>query len=329
MKRLKSFIEEAETKSCSTKNCLSEAAKRTTSISNAKTISLLRSECKIYLQYLKSLSPPKQNSRRSLFYRGVSKRRKGNLYVDPSLLFRRAQGLGDEAIVDYHTTLMTHTPFWKNFPPRTRSVIFTNDAEVSLGYAGYDIYAVIPTDVSKFGVCTKPDVYYIFGFSVPRADRLLFSFFDTFLLHNHAWKQIGRDESSINLIKQDCKKIDKILAHYDFDIRKVVATAEKLEPGNSRIMPGNLNIDRVLMSEIDIEDIPGFFSDLKKYKNTYKVVSGIFVPKNKNAIRLIPSVQGLLSHTKSANGNEIWTDSPCILIPSDNTDILDKAINEF
>jgi hypothetical protein len=77
-------------------------------------------------------------------YRGVALSEEYYL-IDPKLFTRTSR-----STQNYYTLIMSESPYWKNIPPRNKSIICTFNKNLSGGYG--NTYRVIPYDNSKWGV---------------------------------------------------------------------------------------------------------------------------------------------------------------------------------
>ena len=79
------------------------------------------------------------------------------LIVDPKNFERVSANTSN-----YYTTLMDNFSEWNAYPKRAKSLICSTDSETAEQYGGF-VYYVFPLELnSKFGKCSKSDIWYSF-----------------------------------------------------------------------------------------------------------------------------------------------------------------------
>lgn len=78
------------------------------------------------------------------------------ILINPSERTRKSAN----ARFNIYTTLIDNSPYWKEYPKRSKSLICTLDKNKAINY-GYN-YRVIPFDNSKWGICENSDIWFSF-----------------------------------------------------------------------------------------------------------------------------------------------------------------------
>ncbi|VVC05805.1 Uncharacterised protein [uncultured archaeon] len=78
----------------------------------------------------------------------------GNFYKsNPKLHIRKSQNTSN-----YYTLLLSNLPNWKNFPPRSQSLICSTSYRKAQTYG--NVFIVLPFDGAKIGVCPDSDIFF-------------------------------------------------------------------------------------------------------------------------------------------------------------------------
>lgn len=101
-------------------------------------------------------------SRGARIYRGLS-------YSESKFLHKPQMQFGQRVSANtenYYTLIVDHDPAWSDYPPRSSSIIASNQSHVASGYG--TTYLVLPEGDPQIGICSKAD-YWI---SFPRVEAL-------------------------------------------------------------------------------------------------------------------------------------------------------------
>jgi hypothetical protein len=220
-------------------------------------------------------------------------------------------------ISNYYTLLIDNSPYWKEYPKRCNSLIALLDGQEFI--YGKSLYRVIPFDNAMFGVAPSDDLWFSFynlvdNFNIKLKDLV------TFIKIINKNINIEINDDDFNIFKTDIKKLE------DFIKNKI--NLEKI----------NINLDIIefqyffnkyyrLLFKLQKELISGgnfidFINNyLKPEDNNFELLNykqlikrNIFKYKNKNDFNQI------------INGNEVWTDSKCLLIHDDNIQNIKRKI---
>lgn len=136
---------------------------------------------------------------------------------------------------NYYTLLVDHDPAWSDYPPRSASVICSNQTWNAKSYG--DVYVVLPEGDPIVGVCAKQDFWYSF----PRLKKLT---------HN-------LDLSDLNLI---IKRMVLDYAHIkDFNPPDHDYLAHVLEVVDQELESKNINWHQYLNSENFVQEMRAQF----------------------------------------------------------------------
>jgi len=234
--------------------------RRSKPISQEEAFNLLEKNCK---QALKSTP----------IYRGVKFVDDYFLSVNPSDFERKSANTKN-----YYTLLIDNSPYWKDYPKRSKSIICTTSHYRASAYG--NIYRVFPYDGAKIGICPASDFWGSF------INSLYGDYLDDFnenIEYLFSILNIPLKDNSISSIKKSFKQFDKVYQ------TKKENTIEHIT---------NLHIN--------------WLYDFYSYKKgLLNYINEILNPK-KNNLKL----QKIGTPIKCDNC-EVWTDSKSILIQSD------------
>jgi len=220
-------------------------------------------------------------------YRGVKTPIGDIIYTDPKKSTPRKS---IHQVPNYYTLIMSNSPQWKQYPPREYSIICATTSRNAKNYGM--VYYTFPEDAAKIGVVPAADLWSVSIKETGGFDRLAKSI-DSLL---KVALGPGDYDSKYSQFRKACK---------DFD------TSWKTEKFHK-------NEDKKdFIREIERQLNWGATDLLEKYEkdgknNLWKLLNNIIDPKNAKAdgapFRLIKIGDRL------PDNNELWTDSPCILI---------------
>jgi hypothetical protein len=88
---------------------------------------------------------------KNFYYRGVSNNNRFS-YIEPKNFERKSANTDN-----YYTLLMDNLPDWKNYPKRSKSIVFTNDREMAVSYG--NCYILFPKNGAKIGIASDSDLW--------------------------------------------------------------------------------------------------------------------------------------------------------------------------
>lgn len=204
-----------------------------------------------------------------------------------------------------YTVLLGHLPSWKKggYPKRSRALIFTNDLLTTESYG--DAYYVFPKNGAKLVMGSEDDMINDDGY--PFALKNGFTIHDLhfhmdLLLSTFGKDNFGFPKKSTNKIKErDYEAFINMLNKY--------VTIEKIKKfsvfyKNVKDKEKYRDIKKILKS---------FVKTMSVHNGNWELFFDYLFNPEKNKIKLIP-VESYNNNLKSFNGNEMWTDSDCLLI---------------
>jgi len=163
---------------------------RSKSISKEKAFDIITNKCS---QVLESYKIGK------VIYRGLRFQNKQYLSVNPSNFERKSANT-----LNYYTLLVDNSPYWKDYPKRSKSIICTTNKFTANDYGS--VYVVFPYNNAKIGICPANDFWdsFLIGLQIG-----LESFNDILqgLLEE---LNIDIEDSSFANIKNAFKQFDKL-----------------------------------------------------------------------------------------------------------------------
>jgi hypothetical protein len=247
---------------------------RSKKIKKDKVIDLIKNNCQQALnKYKKDI----------IIFRGIE-RNTDFLFVDPkSDKPRRSANTKN-----YYTLINDNSPYWKQYPKRSESLICTTDKNMSMGYG--TSYIVLPYDNAKIGVCSEIDYWDSF----PNLFRLVDGYYNMAFFNRELvllFQQVG-----IKLSDKSYKGLQHSFGLFDLTFNHDIESIESL----------------IYKDEYNI--LKGYEKvwDLMKHFNT------LLTPE--------PNKFGLykINNFGRYTNREVWTDSKSVLINIDNKDILDE-----
>ena len=242
--------------------------KRSKSITEDEAISLLNKHCRQAMNNFFVGHP---------IYRGL-KNNNYYLWIDPSDFERKSANTKN-----YYTLLIDNSPYWKDYPKRSKSIICTMDNNTAIEY-GHD-YIVFPYDGAKIGICPQEDFW--FGFDN---------------------KTIKEDLNSFN---ENLKKLFKInnIPLNDKSYKGIVKSFKEFDK--------KYKLQTLYFDEIDRFVTTHFIEWFKDYNgNLLDHLNKLFDPK-KNGFKL-----QTVNKPIQCSYCEVWTDSKSILIDAKTAELL-------
>ena len=202
-------------------------------------------------------------------YRGINISR-SYMFVDP----KKAEPRVSANTTNYYTYINDNSPYWKQYPKRSQSIICTTSQTQPINY-GYT-YRVFPYDGAKIGVCPKRDYWFSF-YQALGDDYMLDEFNDHLVDMMNRSNVYGFNDDSYKKIVDGFKTFDMFM---------------KDDPNKLTILKSRYNI----LSGYDPDKIT-FLEHIQKLLSP---------KKNKFQLKKIGD--------KLPDNKEVWTDSKSMLV---------------
>lgn len=207
-------------------------------------------------------------------YRGLYQDSK-YLYVNPIEYVRPSQNTNN-----IYTTIIDNSPYWKEYPKRSKSIICTTNYNISESYG--DVYRVIPFNNSKWGICQYSDIWTSFHYIKNVLKFFNMEDFNMIIGHMITKERIPTNQNELLEILKNINYKNIIINNYN---NKEFSSLEKT-----------------------IEDL------LKNYDNLYDLLIDIIKPDINNfKVKTYDEIKNITYYLD----REIWTDSNCILVYND------------
>jgi hypothetical protein len=244
----------------------------TTVLTDEQVVNLIINNCKDFKWYHEPLL-----RRNNLVY--------DYLLIDPKLHTRKSINISN-----YYTLLIDNSPYWKDFPKRSNSLMGAVEGLPNTIFGRY-LFQVIPFDGAKFGVAPSYDLWSRFNYLKIKTGMGIKEIVDFLEYISNKFK-ININDSYYKLFKKDMVEVEKIIKSTDID---------------------------ELFKIIGVWDYPQSFIKLLK-ENIDNGVSFIdfinkYIKPNDNNFKLM-NYEQLINNNfpENENGYEFWTDSKCILV---------------
>jgi hypothetical protein len=129
--------------------------------SSDKAVEILKNNCKDSLKLVKG---------RATLFRGTTNRG-ALLVIDPSTGVRKSTNTKN-----YYTILMDNSPYFREYPARSKSLICTTDEFYARDFN--TLYVLVPFDGQKIGICPYSDIWFTTIRNLPLAGGEIYSFED-------------------------------------------------------------------------------------------------------------------------------------------------------
>jgi len=146
--------------------------------SSDEAVKILKNNCKDSLKLVKS---------RDTLFRGTTDRG-AFLVIDPSTGVRKSTNTKN-----YYTILMDNSPYFREYPARSKSLICTTDEFYARDYG--TMYALVPFDGQKIGICPYSDIWFTTIRNLPLAGGEVYSFENIELYFRRHFKLSEKDVS--------------------------------------------------------------------------------------------------------------------------------------
>lgn len=221
-----------------------------------------------------------------------------------TLVNPKAGGGRDSAYTsNEYTVLMSELPSWSAFPKRSHSIVCTTDAGRAEDYGSATFVVVLP-DQFNLGICSRYDLWVSFPYlGMKTTIDSLHGFNNDFAaLIERATKShwFATKETSLADMKEKCRALQEWIEGTP-----------------------NIAFDGITLGYF-LHDL------LREGKYTgpdavFQIIASLFDPA-KNKFQRYTSIPAL--HSLSGN-KEVWTDTPCMLVPIDDYDSLREAIIKY
>lgn len=270
-----------------------------------------------------------QSVREYLIFRGVTKSfdqglvdptvgvRKSTSYLNPIAKLSKNNRIGDSIF----NIIMSEHPSWKDFPPRNKSLVCTTNYSEAKFYSN-TIYAIIPFNENRFGVCPDSDLWS--SFSTPNGSISL-GVFDAHLVDmlnlnskgdsttfSLADVKSAMEEYEIQLRKFYNENKDQITA---YNIQSILyANNYKTFYETLGQINGNFNKGSLAKFVLEFLEI---MNDTSGNSYLYEYVTRYLLSPIRNKFRLYNSSDLktlVLDIANKYTNREIWTDGKCLLV---------------
>lgn len=238
-------------------------------------------------------------------YRGLIKSGLAFL-VTPSTSVRRSRNTEN-----FYTYFIDNSKRWSHYPKRSQSIICTSSGGKASSFG--ELFVVIPRDGAKFGICSQDDFWFSFDYCMGKLG----------LRSMKQFNRVFRDTATIiNTFVNDPIMIDD----EDHSIRNI-------ERNFKNIYDEGWTAQDVMESESVKKTNLGLAADtLKGMLKVFFVQGGIqagmdyLLDPEKNKFKLESYPIKKSSVKGGEMGNEVWTDSDCIMFSAENFYLLENKL---
>jgi hypothetical protein len=239
-----------------------------------------------FFPYFQAFSEPE-------VFRGASGN--GTTLVNPAA----GKGRDSAYTTNEYTVLMSELPAWSAFPKRSRSIVCSTDPGRAGDYGDNTFVVVLPKQFN-LGVCSSFDLWYSFPYLSKKTSMGQMNEFNESFGTLVEWatgrEWYAKKQTSLSEIKEKCGWIQEWIE----------------EESNISFGPNRLGY---------------FLNDVVRANNSspdavFDAVADLFDPV-KNKFQRYTSIPSLHSLNES---QEVWTDSPCMLVPIDDYDNLRNEV---
>lgn len=228
-------------------------------------------------------------------YRGFDAGRALRYYVEP----RNRERVSS---YNFYTALTAVLPSWKEFPPRSYSVMFTDASSTAATYG--QPYWIFPADDAKIAYCEDTDCWYGFKMINDRihtttsVNIVLESFLELIGIvlssgtENKSYRYFVARTHDIETTKKFLKELDR--------------TGTKIIPRIKKYCDDDDDSERYTIRMMLAKDI------LKNFKTTWTGYLDDLMNPEDNKIHLT-DLDGI-NRFHGMVGFEMWTDAPCVMI---------------
>ena len=201
------------------------------------------------------------------------------MFIDPKKHERKSANTEN-----YYTLWTDNSKKWSKYPNRSQSIICTSRRQYALGYG--EAFIVIPFDGATIGICSEDDWWQSFSKSLQNFPRTVMSM-------GGFMKEL--QQAVANLLGKTPADARKIMSK---DYNSLVKTLKK---GDKKFKEDAEWSERATLDMYKVIDYYDGFMNMMEY---------VLDPKN-NGFKVIPFDKYSMDNFPN---NEIWTDSPCLMI---------------
>jgi hypothetical protein len=215
-----------------------------------------------------------------------------NYLINPKLHTRKSV-----MISNYYTLLIDNSPYWEGWPKRSKSIIGLLNNYTSV--YGSEKFRLIPFDGAKIAVASKPDLWGSFTYLMDNLEikiryiniiiRGLYNFYKENINDNI---ELPNDDD-FNNFKEDMKPLEDMIRNID-----------------------NIKKTKLYMNSDCKTFYDKLFEEIKNGKTFVEFINEYLKP-NENEFKLT-NYKKLVKSKVYITGNEVWTDSKCLLIHAAN-----------
>ena len=277
-----------------------------------------------------------KNSQHIQLWRGSSRSNFEAAKIIPKQFFRKS--VSGSLVREYHNYLMSWLPSWSNYPKRINCVIFTQKPEVANQYAVMNdyqklkyspedpgaIYKVYPYDNAKIAICSTEDIWgdkafphitIANFFSILDFDgqfNILLNWADSNILKtvqnwpenivitsNQDYYKLKAFDSDLNEMVDAIQQTDSFIKYHFNDIKKALT-----------LIPATLTPTRSVVRAF----VPFLRRIIEHYEHSGNLKSYLDTLLNPESNKFKLTTITNLARDNAWVKNEMWTDSPCILI---------------
>ena len=229
-----------------------------------------------------------------LVYRGIeSINMETAWFTDPSKSERKSRNTSN-----FYTLWIDNSKKWSTYPKRSKSLICSTSLSTASEFGDGDSFMVIPFDGAKIGVCPSYDMWDCFYNELTKLSLYTLPEFNMYI-----WNAISTITQHLNVSKDEMTKDIKTLKKWLTDADKIISKQPR--EAKKRLSDGGWDDD--------------VFESIIRFGNLTKIMDMVLDPQT-NGFKVMPFKN--FEHASFPN-KEVWTDSPCILIP-DTADAIEQ-----
>lgn len=212
-------------------------------------------------------------------YRGTNLKSNEFALIEPDKRIRKSAF----AVNNIYTTLIDNSPYWEEYPKRSKSLICSFDKGYAETYS--TAYRVIPFNNSNWGVCVDDDIWHSFFYII---------------------YDIYGGDFTMNMFNESIRSLipDEYNNHKFTHEDDIIYSLKNTNKNNIIVYPESDKFSKYI------------FDNIEKYDNLYDLLIDITEPV-KNKFKLLDYNSLIKSYNKIDNDHEVWSDSTCILVRDD------------
>lgn len=229
-------------------------------------------------------------------FRGVNGFNSNYGVVKPKQAAKRRQSAHTK---NYYTLIIDNSEYWSEYPDRGESIVCTTDPKMAGNYG--TLYLVIPYDGANLGVAPKVDIWQSFDQHLEHFNNMLEE------IIFEAYKYWDKSFSEKDIPQKDYQKFK----NYILKVDRTLKNLEKDYQGYSQ-----------LRYEKHTKDFVTRYLEMD-FDNLYEYLEWFFKPERNGFERM-----NYNSNFSISRRQEIWTDSPSLLIKHDKVTDFFEVVNE-